>query len=224
MTERARRDRRLAGLTAVVVLSLVIANIGSISSAAIVREHPELLLALSSRNRHLLFAVGADIQPWAYAVIPFLRLIPIALAYFFLAYWYGERGKGWYEKEVGVVPKSIAWSERVFDRIGTVAIVIFAGSTIVWMLAGLRKVPPKRFVVLEVIGIACRLVVIWWLGNSFKSQLDTALEFRAAMAMAAHHRAVRQCDRAVGPHRPEAGIQTGGRTLGRTLNAAVRNG
>ena len=171
------RDRRLAFLTGIVAVSFIVANIGSISSAAIVKEHPELLLALSSRNRHLLFAVGAHINPVAYAIIPFLRMIPIALAYFLLAFHYGERGRGWYERELGSVPRSIRWAERAFDRVGPVIIIFFAGSQLTWMLAGLRKLPPKRFIAYEVIGIALRLIVIWWLGKRFSSQLTSVLDF-----------------------------------------------
>lgn len=172
-----QRDRRLTLLTTIVGVSFLVANIGSLSSAAIVKEHPELLLALSSRNRHLLFAVGAHINPIAYAVIPFLRVIPIALVYFLLAYWYGDRGRSWYERELGSVPRTISWAERAFDRAGPIVIIVFAGSQLTWMLAGLRRLSPKRFVSYEIIGIALRLVVIWWLGKQFTSQLETALDF-----------------------------------------------
>ncbi len=171
------RDRRLNGLTAVVALSLIVANVGSISSASIIKEHPELLLALSSRNRHLLFSVGADINPLAYAVIPFIRLIPIALAYFLLGKWYGDRGKAWFEREAGGMPKSISWAERTFDRIGPVAIVLFAGSTLVWLLAGLRQIPTRRFVAYLAAGIGLRLAGFWWLGQRFKPELESALDF-----------------------------------------------
>jgi hypothetical protein len=167
--------RRLQLLATFAGVSFIAANIGTIMSAKLVTSHPAILLALSSRNRHLLLTKGAGIGIIAFALIPLLRLAPVAFTYFLLARDYGEQGKSWMEREAGGLPGTVGWAERVFDRVGPASLVLFAGSQLAWLLAGLRKVSTRTFLTFELIGIMVRIAFFWVLGERYESQIKTLL-------------------------------------------------
>ncbi|HRE02407.1 MAG TPA: hypothetical protein PLV68_13975, partial [Ilumatobacteraceae bacterium] len=54
-------------------LLVVCTQVGAVLAPTLFDRSPALLLALSSRMRHLLLAVPAGINPVAYAVIGFVR-------------------------------------------------------------------------------------------------------------------------------------------------------
>jgi membrane protein DedA with SNARE-associated domain len=169
-------DRRLTLLGTAVGISFIVANLGTGFSAKLVKSHPAILLALSSRNRHLLLVKGTGIGIVPFTLIPLVRLGGVALAYFLLARDYGDRGKAYMEREAGGLPGTVAWAERVFDKIGPSALILFAGSQLAWLMAGLRRISLKTFVVFEVIGILVRVVFFWLLGERFKPQIESFLK------------------------------------------------
>ena len=156
-------------------VSFLVANVGTILSAKLVKSHPAVLLALSSRNRHLLLTKGAGIGFVAFALIPLVRTVPVALSYFLMAHGYGEQGRAWMEREAGGVPGTVGWAERVFDRLGPATLLLFAGSQLAWLIAGLRKIPTRTFLAFEVAGIAARVAFFWILGERFKKQITSLL-------------------------------------------------
>ena len=169
-------DRRLTLLGTVVGVSFIVANVGTILSARLVKSHPAVLLALSSRNRHLLLVKGTGIGIVPFTLIPLVRLGSVALAYFLLARDYGDKGKAWMEREAGGLPGTVGWAERLFDKVGPTALVLFAGSQLAWLMAGLRRISIKTFVIFEVIGILARVVFFWFLGERFKPQIESFLK------------------------------------------------
>jgi hypothetical protein len=169
-------DRRLTLLGAAVGISFIVANVGTILSAKLVKSHPAILLALSSRNRHLLLVKGAGIGIVAFTLIPLVRVGGVALAYFLLARDYGDKGKAWMEREAGGLPGTVGWAERLFDKVGPVTLVLFAGSQLAWLIAGLRRISVKTFVIFELIGILARVVFFWLLGERFKPQIENFLK------------------------------------------------
>jgi hypothetical protein len=169
-------DRRLTLLGSAVGVSFIVANVGTILSAKLVKSHPAVLLALSSRNRHLLLVKGAGIGIVPFALIPLVRLGSVALAYFLLARDYGDKGKAWMEREAGGLPGTVGWAERVFDKVGPTALILFAGSQLAWLMAGLRRISLKTFVIFETVGILARVVFFWFLGERFKPQIESFLK------------------------------------------------
>jgi hypothetical protein len=169
-------DRRLRLLGSAVGISFIVANIGTIFSARLVTSHPAVLLALSSRNRHLLLVKGTGIGIVPFTLIPLVRLGTVALAYFLLARDYGDRGKAYMEREAGGLPGTVGWAERLFDKIGPSVLILFAGSQLAWLMAGLRRISVKTFVIFEVIGILARVVFFWFLGERFKPQIESFLK------------------------------------------------
>jgi hypothetical protein len=169
-------DRRLTLLWTAVGISFIVANLGTIFSAKLVKSHPAILLALSSRNRHLLLVKGTGIGIVPFTLIPLVRLGGVALAYFLLARDYGDKGKAWMEREAGGLPGTVGWAERVFDKVGPSALILFAGSQLAWLMAGLRRVSLKTFVIFEAVGILGRVVFFWFLGERFKAQIESSLK------------------------------------------------
>lgn len=178
MTTLSPKDRRLPALLGAFAVLVALTNIGSISAPTLVKDQPELLLALSSRMRHLLFAVPADVHPVGYAVIPVVRLGIAALLCFSLGYWYGDRGMGWLERQLGDdKPATLRWIEKGVDRAGWLLVFLMPASNIVCALAGYRRMRPARFVAFLFAGIVFRLTWIWIAAKQFESQLEDALDW-----------------------------------------------
>lgn len=174
-TRATSAKRRIQLLASVAGVSYLAAIAGTVMSASLVTSHPAILLALSSRNRHLLLTKGAGIGVVAFVLIPLVRLAPVAFTYFLLARDYGEQGKSWMEREGGGLPGTVGWAEKVFDRIGPASLLLFAGSQLAWLLAGLRKVSTRTFLTFELLGILARIAFFWVLGERYKSQIETLL-------------------------------------------------
>ncbi len=172
------RDPRLRRLVAAFVALLACTQVGAIFFAPLIKGSPTLLLALSSRMRHLLFAVPAGINPFAYAVVGFSRLAAAASVCFALGYFYGDRGVAWLERQMqGDTPASFRWLQRAADRGGAPLVFFFPGSNIACVLVGQRKMNPRRFGFWLSLGIAFRLAWLWLAAELFDSQLKTILKY-----------------------------------------------
>ena len=156
---------------------IVIANVGSITAPTLQRKHPNVMLALSSRNRHLLLAVVNHISPVAYGAIAFSRLMLASLVCYTLGRAFGTRVLGWLRRYMGVPQVSIDQMERGFEVAAWALVPFFAGSNLVCMLAGLRPLPFKRFVTLIAAGIVGRLVLFWILAERLRSPLEKFVKF-----------------------------------------------
>ena len=49
------------------------------------------------------------IDPVPYAVVGFLRVLAAAVVLFLIGRWYGAKGIGWVEGQVGELPATIRW-------------------------------------------------------------------------------------------------------------------
>jgi len=160
------------------VLLYAAANVGSVMAPRLVEQSPELLLALSSRTRHLLFAVPAEITPAAYGLVGFVRLALAAAVCFLLGRWYGNRGFAWLDRQLGDQrPATLRWLERATDRVGWLFVLLMPGSNIVCALVGHRKMSPRTFFPLVLVGIVARLWWVWLAANHWESELKDALKW-----------------------------------------------
>lgn len=152
----------------------VIGTIGTNIGPALVDERPLLVLSLSSRNRNLLGSI-----PYVDAVtffgVGFVRLLAAAVALFLVGRWYGERALAWTEAQVGEMPAVYRWTERTTRKVGWLAVFLMPGSNIVCLLVGHLRMPPRRFVVLAMLGIAVRLVVLWFGGKQVEDQIQSVV-------------------------------------------------
>lgn len=157
-------------------LLFALGTIGSNLGPAWVDEHPVAVLALSSRNRNLFASVPyIDVVP--YAIIGFTRLFLAGMVLFFLGRWYGERAIAWTEKQAGELPALYRWFARAMDRAGWLVVIVFCASNLVWMMAGHRRMDPRRYAGLLTIGIAIRLSLLWAGGQAFDDQIRSFLNW-----------------------------------------------
>ncbi|MCU1391634.1 MAG: hypothetical protein JWM34_62 [Ilumatobacteraceae bacterium] len=173
-----RKDKRLALLVAAFATLVACSQVGSIIFPTLIKRSPTLLLALSSRMRHLLLSVTAGVNPFGYAVVGFIRLSVAAWVCYGLGYFYGDRGVLWLEKQVqGDTPATFRWLQKGADRAGPLLTFLMPGSNIVCVLVGQRKMTRERFALYLSTGIAFRLVWLWIAAKVFDSQLKTILKF-----------------------------------------------
>lgn len=169
---------RLAYLVAAFAALVACSQVGAIIFPTLIKRSPALLLLLSSRMRHLLFAVPAGINPFAYSVVGFVRLSAAAWVCYGLGYYYGDRGVKWMERQVnGDTPATFRWLQRAADRAGPALTFFMPGSNIVCVLVGQRKMPKQRFAIWLSAGIVFRLIWLWIAAKIFDSQLKTILRF-----------------------------------------------
>ena len=157
-------------------LLFVIGTVGSNIGPALVDEKPRLILMLSSRNRNL-FGSVPYIDLASYISIGFVRLLIAGIALYLVGRWYGTKALGWVEGNMGELPAIYKWTERAVDRAGPAILVLMPGSNIVCLLLGHRRMPPKKFVPLLMIGIAFKLAILWQGGRIFEEQIKSFLEW-----------------------------------------------
>ncbi|HSL73294.1 MAG TPA: hypothetical protein VK853_02465 [Ilumatobacteraceae bacterium] len=167
-----------APLTLVAFVGLVImTNVASGLWARWVDTNPEGLLVLSSRNRYLALTLAAGVPVWTYALIGFARIGTAFVVCHMIGRAYHDDAIGWFRKYLGVRPEAIDSFNRGFGRAEWFLIPFFAGSNIVAALSGVHRTPPVRLAALLTIGIAGRLVLMWWLARTFDDQLVSFLEW-----------------------------------------------
>ncbi len=157
-------------------LLFVIGTVGSNIGPALVDEKPRLILMLSSRNRNL-FGSVPYIDLASYLSIGFVRILIAGVALYLVGRWYGTKALGWVEGNMGELPAIYKWTERAVDRAGPAILVLMPGSNIVCLLLGHRRMPPKKFVPLLMIGIAFKLAILWQGGRIFEEQIKSFLEW-----------------------------------------------
>lgn len=169
-----------APLTVIAWIGLVICtNVASGVWAKWVNSDPELLLALSSRNRYLALTLAAGVPLPSYVTIATLRIGVAFVVCYLIGYAYADQATGWFRKYLGFTAEAERAFERGFDRAEWALIPIFAGSNIVAVLTGIRRTPLRKMLTLLAVGIVGRLVLMWWLARTFEDQLVDFLEWVA---------------------------------------------
>ena len=163
-------------ILALTTILFVIGTIGSNIGPALIDEKPILVLILSSRNRNL-FGSVPYIDLFPYLIIGFTRVLVAGVALYLVGRWYGKTALGWVEGNMGELPKIYRSLERAVDKAGSVMVVLMPGSNIVCLLVGHRRMEPRRFVPLLMLGIAIKLVVLWQGGQLFKEQIKDFLNY-----------------------------------------------
>jgi len=158
---------------------VICTNIANAVWARWVNVNPEGLLILSSRNRYLALTLAAGVPLGFYVVIAYVRISVAFYVCHLIGRGYQSDAVGWFRKYLGVTPEAIDTFNRGFEKAQWAVIPIFAGSNIVAALSGVHRTPVGKLFVLVSIGIAGRLVAMWWLARTFEDQLVSFLEFLA---------------------------------------------
>jgi len=172
-TEASPRAKR-----AILVIAGILYATGTFGSnigPAWVDDRPELLLALSSRNRNL-FGTVPFIDPLPYALIGFSRLFVTGMALYFLGRWWGARFLDWSERQLGSLPAIYRWFRAAIDRAGWLLVLLMPGSNLVCMMGGYRRMRPTWYAGLLAVGIVAKLIVLWIGGNIFEDQIRWFLD------------------------------------------------
>ncbi|MDQ3737877.1 MAG: hypothetical protein M3337_01750 [Actinomycetota bacterium] len=165
----------LVGFAALVVCT----NIANVVWARWIDQDPEAVMALSSRNRYLVLAIGSGISPAAYVAIAAVRLGVAFAVCHMLGRAYRDDAYRWFIKYLGMNTESIRSLEQGFSKAQWVLVPFFVGSNIVAVITGVERTPPARLIALFGVGLAGRLALIWWLANVFEEPLTDFLEFVA---------------------------------------------
>lgn len=157
----------LAAFVALVICT----NVANVVWARWAGRNPEGLLALSSRQRYLVAAVGGGISPLAFFTIGALRLATAFLVCHLVGRAYRDQALSWFTRYLGMKPAQLDELNNGFSKAEIGLIPFFAGSNIVAVLTGVHRTPPVRLLVLLGVGIAGRLVLLWFLSKAFEEQL-----------------------------------------------------
>jgi hypothetical protein len=157
----------LAGWVGLVICT----NVASGVWATWVESQPELLLMLSSRSRYLALTLAAGIPLVSYAAIATARIGVAFVVCHLIGRAYAGEAIGWFKRYLGFTDEAEAAFDRGFERAEWALIPLFAGSNIVAVLTGVRRTPFPKMLRLLAIGIAGRLVLMWWLARTFEDQL-----------------------------------------------------
>ncbi len=152
-------------------------NIAGIWWAKLLESSPETLLLLSSRNRYLALALGADVSQIAFWTIGPLRIAAAFAACHLVGRAYSEDALRWFVKYLGVTPEALDQMNRGFGRFEWLIIPFFAGSNLVAAISGVHRTAPLRLAGLLAFGIYARLALIWWLARVFDDQLTDFLNW-----------------------------------------------
>lgn len=167
-----------APLTLVAFVGLVVCtNIAGVTWAKLLASDPERLLLLSSRNRYLALALGADVSAFGYWVIGSLRIALAFAVCHLIGRAYASDALGWFVRFLGVTPDAVDQFNRAFARAEWIVVPFFAGSNLVAALSGVRRTPVLRLTALLAVGILARLALIWWLADVFEEQLTDFLSW-----------------------------------------------
>lgn len=149
---------------------------GSNIAFAWMKDRPAVVLALSSRNRNLLGSVPF-VNPVAYSVIGFSRVVLVAMVLYLVGRWYGPKALGWVENQLGELPAVYRWAQTGLDRAGWLLVLLMPGSNLVCLLAGHRRMALRRFVPMLVAGAVLKLVALWIGGRIFDHQIRSFFDF-----------------------------------------------
>lgn len=160
---------RLA-LVAFVVL-VAATNIAGIAWARLLDSSPAQLLALSSRNRYLALALGADVGEIAYWVIGSARIAMAFIVLHLIGRAYHATALNWFTRYLGIDAEALDGFRRAYERAEWVVIPVFVGSNLVAAISGVQHTRVPRLVLLMTIGIIGRLALVRWLAVVFEEQL-----------------------------------------------------
>ncbi len=165
----------LAGFVALVICT----NIANAVWARWINDDPEFVLLLSSRNRYLALALTSGVSLFAYAAIAMLRIGIAFVVCHMIGRAYAGEAIGWFKRYLGFNDEAERSFDRGFEKAEWALIPFFAGSNIVAVLSGVRRTPFPKLIALLAVGIAGRLLLMWWLARTFEDQLLDFLDLVA---------------------------------------------
>lgn len=173
---RESPTRRTLVLIVVPILAVVVVGtIGNAVHPTLVRDHPLWLVAMEPRNRFLLLVAG-KVSFWPFLVVATLRRLVSDPLFYLLGYLYGDRGVRWMERRMGEAGGVVRAIERGFTKAGPVLVFLFPGS-LICVLAGATGMSPALFLVLNIVGTATVVTLLYQLAEVLDGPLGAINRF-----------------------------------------------
>jgi membrane protein DedA with SNARE-associated domain len=151
-------NRRTLTLLVTPIVVLVLGGfVASATFPELREDHPLWLIALEPRNRNLLL-VANDVDFVPFLLLAVFRKLLSDPLFFLLGYLYGQNALRWVERVYGGGEVG-SWIERMFRK-AAYPLVFLAPGALVCALAGVTKMKPKVFVILNVAGTATVVVAL----------------------------------------------------------------
>lgn len=166
---------RLWLLLGPVAVAVVAGYVGAALHPTLAVERPLLLIVLNPRNYHLALVAG-QVAFATFVVVAFVRLVTLDPLLYLVGRWYGPSGRRWVEKQVAGSDRVVGFVDRWFPKVSWL-FVFAAPNTLICLLAGLTRMRPIVFAVLNISGTIARILLIWWLADQFAEPLDAVLDF-----------------------------------------------
>ena len=164
--------RRKLTLLLIPIIALTVAGtLADWFAAAIIVRHPLLEMFLNPRIRYLTL-VANRVEPVAFFLVGFFRLVLTDPLFYLLGLWYGDAALRWMERRGN--PRVVRAAEGWFAK-AAYPIVFIAPNGFVCLLAGATGMAPVVFVALNVTGTIIRLVTVRALANVLERPLEAVL-------------------------------------------------
>jgi membrane protein DedA with SNARE-associated domain len=149
--------------------------VGTAFMPYLLARRPLVLVALSPLFRHLVIA-APRVQPAPFFLVAVPRhFLPDPFVYV-LGREYGHLAIEWVEGNSPFTGKIVRALERLFARVGPIALLI-SPDVIVSTLAGAARVPFPLFVVFNVLGTFITVFVARWFGDVFENSIAAMVRY-----------------------------------------------
>ena len=178
-SQLSHKDRRRAKqLAAVPVFLALAAYIGQILTSSLVTSQPLVLISLNATDPMLLLAANQSTAT-AFLIVGSIRLFAPDLFLHQLGWEFGPATKSYLKNELGPqsgILRSIAALERWFPRVGWIMLFLIPGYPMC-LLAGITRMKRLPFILVNLAGTFCRLLLIYWVSSVFNGPLGTVIRF-----------------------------------------------
>lgn len=178
-SQLSHKDRRRAKqLAAVPVVLALAAYVGQILTSSLVTSQPLVLISLNATDPMLLLAANQSTAT-AFLIVGSIRLFAPDLFLHQLGWEFGPATKSYLKNELGPqsgILRSIAALERWFPRVGWIMLFLIPGYPMC-LLAGITRMKRLPFILVNLAGTFCRLLLIYWVSSVFNGPLGTVIRF-----------------------------------------------
>ena len=178
-SQLSHKDRRRAKqLAAAPVVLALAAYIGQILTSSLVTSQPLVLISLNATDPMLLLAANQSTAT-AFLIVGSIRLFAPDLFLHQLGWEFGPATKSYLKNELGPqsgILRSIAALERWFPRVGWIMLFLIPGYPMC-LLAGITRMKRLPFILVNLAGTFCRLLLIFWVSSVFNGPLGTVIRF-----------------------------------------------
>ena len=137
-----------------------------------------MLISLNATDPMLLLAANQSTAA-AFLIVGSIRLFAPDLFLHQLGWEFGPATKSYLSNELGPqsgILRSIAALERWFPRVGWIMLFLIPGYPMC-LLAGITRMKRLPFVLVNLAGTFCRLLLIYWVSSVFTGPVGTVVRF-----------------------------------------------